>query len=159
MYHFKNDLFIMASLYKYHPENVSTTYPGEYTPPQFDWDELMKELRKPREGNINPSANVRELADHYIVEIMAPGHTKNDFIVSVNNNQLSVVVMSAKSHGEEESYKVHEFNMDCFSQVIELPKNIDTDFIRAEYTAGILSICFPKINEPTLNLVHRIIIY
>ena len=57
------------------------------------------------------------------------------------------------------NYRVHGFNFECFSHLIDLPDNIETDFISAEYEAGILSICFPKVDTPVVNTSHRIIIY
>jgi len=140
---------------KHHAE----TYPGEYHPPYFDWDDLMKELSRPHEGSVKPTANVSEEIDHYKVEIAAPGHNKEDFIVGINNTKLSIVAKKPAYSSETKRYRIHEFNFECFSHLIDLPEDIDPDFVRAEYRAGILAIYFPKISEPTINMVHRIIVY
>jgi HSP20 family molecular chaperone IbpA len=139
-------------------ENYSA-YPGEFKPPFYNWDEVMKEIQRPHEGSKKPSANVSEYIDHYKIEIMAPGHSKEDFIVGIDNNNLSVMVIQTKSSAGKENYRLHEFNFDWFSHIVELPANIDADFVRAEYRAGILSMCFPKVSTPTINTVHRIIVY
>jgi HSP20 family protein len=136
-----------------------SAYPGEYIPPHYNRDQVMEEIQRPHEGSKKPSANVSESAEYYKIEIMAPGHTREDFVVNTENNEVSVVVMQTKSTTEKESYSRHEFNFDWFSHKIKLPKNVDADFVRAEYKAGILSMYFPKLNKPAINTVHRIIVY
>src|SRR5664279_5299468 len=37
-----------------------------------------------------PACNILEESDHYVIEVAAPGLTRNDFKVSVVNNQLLV---------------------------------------------------------------------
>ncbi|UAY50773.1 Hsp20/alpha crystallin family protein [Ferruginibacter albus] len=147
----------MTTITSLQPENTYT-YPGTFNPPKFDWEELMKELGKPREGKINPSVNIIEHIDYYKVELAVPGLTKDDFVVNVQDNQLSIVVMKPKETNAI-NYHVHGFNFECFSHLIDLPGNIETDFISAEYEAGILSICFPKVDAPVVNTSHRIVIY
>lgn len=142
-----------------HKKHYAETYPGEYHPPFFDWDDLLIELRKSREGSSKPTANVSEEADHYKVEIAAPGHNKEDFIVNIHDKKLSVVARRPAYATGTQRYRIHEFNFECFSHLVELPDDIDPDFVRAEYRKGILAIYFPKVSAPAINMVHRIIIY
>lgn len=134
-------------------------YPGEYRPAFHNWNEIMMEVKRPHEGSCKPSANISECSEYFKIEIIAPGHSRSDFMVSLNENILSVIAIKPKQENEQRSYRLHEFNFEYFSHELKLPENIDADFVRAEYKDGILSISFPKTSEPTSNMVHQIIVY
>jgi HSP20 family protein len=140
-------------------ENCSV-YPGEYKPLVIDFGEVKEKFYTLREGTSQPVANIIECADHYKIEVVVPGHSKDDFIVTTDNGHLNVFAIRQKSKNKEQPfYHSHEFNYDFFEHSIQLPGNIDTDFVRAEYKAGILSICFQKTDKPVLNTYHQIIVY
>jgi len=135
-------------------------YPGEYHPPDYDWGKLMKELRQTRKKAGKSLATVEEYADHYKVEIAAPGHQKEDFFVTIHRNTLHVIVFRSRPGRKERTITPSgEFSFECFEELVELPENIDTDFIRAEYKAGMLCICFPKADNPVLSASHPVIVY
>jgi HSP20 family molecular chaperone IbpA len=91
---------------------------------------------------------------------MAPGHSRVDFIAMTDKGHLNVFAIRRKSQTEEQPvYHSHEFNYDCFEHSILLPKNIDTDFVRAEYKAGILCVCFPKTDKLVSHHFQQIIVY
>jgi HSP20 family protein len=136
-----------------------SAYPGEYRPPPFQWKELRKELNKPPKGGSRPKVNISECADYYKIEIAAPGHCKEDFIIGIKRNKLSIVVLQQKKVVEEQYSQLQEFNYHCFAHSIDLPQNADPDFVRAEYTEGILCMCFTKTEQAALTTVHQVIVY
>jgi len=134
------------------------TYPGEYVPAPLRIDELLSELQVPHEGAAAPLTNVLEEADAFTIEVAAPGLKTGDFLVSIRRNVLSVSVLH-KEAACNKKYHQHEFNYRCFKREIELPVNIDTDFISAAYKNGILKIWLPKSKGEIVSDVERIIVY
>lgn len=134
----------------------SYAYPGAYSPPAFDWEELNKLL----EESVKLDANICECPVFYKIDIVAPGHKREDFIVSVDNNNLDILAFCKEpvSSGPQH-FHMHEFNYNCFHHRIVLPENIDIVFVRAEYKDGILSFYFPKTTVPELNKKQQIVVY
>jgi len=143
----------------YYPDN--SIYPGEYTPIQHKFDMLVEELSKPHEGASNPACNIRETSEYFKIELAAPGLKREDFYVSINENRnLSISSLHEEMNRiENENYYEYTFNYECFNRELLLPENIDTDFIRAEYRAGILSILFLKTEKQYQSRISTIIIY
>lgn len=136
------------------------TYPGTYIPLSFNWQDAMKDIRASRAASFKPLANVCENEDHYQVDIAAPGHNKEDFIVHLKNRRLEIVACISKKLSSEKSvYHRHEFNFDSFDKVLKLPHNVDADLISAKYHDGILSFYLPKTTTPDKEAVHKIIVY
>ena len=91
----------------------------------------------------------------------APGLQREDFFVSIN--ELGLLSISAlhkePKRIENEKYQRHTFNYECFTHELILPENIDTDFNKAEYNAGILYIWFLKTEKPYQKRASTIIVY
>ena len=138
-----------------------STYPGEYTPIQHKFETLPEELSKPHEGASNPTENICETPEYYKIELAAPGLKREDFFVGVNKHgHLSISALHKELNRiENEKYQKHTFNYECFNRELLLPENIDTDFIKAEYRAGILSILFLKTERPYQKRTSTIIVY
>ena len=134
-------------------------YPGEYIPPPFVWEDVISELNRSETELLHPHTNISETDEYVKVEIAAPGHRKEDFIVSVHNGQLSLIVLRRKPEASSEDYHQHEFSYGCFAHRVSLPDNIDPDFSRGEYLDGVLTFYFPKVKRPVPNIVHRLVIY
>lgn len=135
------------------------TYPGEYIPAHLTLDELMAELQNPHEGEANPLINLAEMPDAFIIEVAAPGLKSGDFLVSIDENVLTIAVLHKEAANANKLYHQHEFNYSCFKREIVIPGNVDADFLSAVYEDGILCIRLPKSKEQVMNHVERIIIY
>ena len=98
-----------------------------------------------------PAINVIENEKDYKVELAAPGMTKNDFKVSVDESNNLVICMEKKDEKKEEKkdkkYLRREFSYSKFQQTILLPENVEKDKISAKVEHGILSIEIPKMKE------------
>src|SRR5450432_1454681 len=123
-----------------------STYPGEYTPIQRTFEMLAEELSKPHEGASIPEHNICETQEYYKIELAAPGLKREDFFVNINERgHLSISALHKEPNRiENEKYRKHTFNYECFTHEVLLPENIDTNFNKAEYNAGILYIWFLK---------------
>ncbi|WP_372644731.1 Hsp20/alpha crystallin family protein [Ancylomarina sp.] len=96
-----------------------------------------------------PAVNVREDDHEFTIEVAAPGMKRNDFNISLDNNQLTI---SSEIKREDESkngkYSRKEFSYQSFQRSFRLPVDlIDGDKIAAKYDEGILSIHLPKKEE------------
>jgi HSP20 family protein len=141
-------------------EEIST-YPGEYKYVARKFELLEEELLKPLEGASIPAYNICESTDYYKIELAVPGLKREDFFVNINEHgHLSVSALHKdQKRLENEKYHKHTFNYDCFSRQFLLPENIDTDFIKAEYRAGILSLWFIKTEKKYTKSPSRVIVY
>jgi HSP20 family protein len=138
-----------------------TTYPGEYTPLQLKFDTLEAELLKPHKGSKTPAYNVCETSEYYKIELAAPGLQREDFFVNITDHgHLSISALHEEPiRIEKEKYKKQAFNYECFNRELLLPENVDTDFIKAEYRKGILSLWFLKTEKQYQKRASTIIVY
>lgn len=96
-----------------------------------------------------PSVNIKETADHYEVEVAAPGLDKNDFKVTLDGNLLTISSEKEnKQTFEQENFTRREFSYQSFQRSFELPKNVvDEENISARYENGLLYLSIPKKEE------------
>ena len=138
-----------------------STYPGKYTPIQHSFEMLAEELSKHHEGACSPAVNICETQEYYKIELAAPGLKREDFFVNINDQgHLSISALHKDpNRTQNEKYRKHTFNYECFTRELLLPENIDTAFIKAEYHAGILSIWFLKTEKPYQKRASMIVVY
>jgi HSP20 family protein len=138
-----------------------STYPGEYIPIQSKFEMLAEELSKRHKGASTPACNICETAEYYKIEVAAPGLRREDFFVSINEQgHLSISALhKGPKRAQNEKYRKQAFNYECFTLTLLLPVNIDTNFSKAEYSEGILSIWFLKTKKPYQKRSSMVIVY
>ena len=102
-----------------------------------------------------PAVNVIETEKEYKVEIAAPGLTRDDFKIDINEDNELTVSMEKKVEKNEESekegkkhtYLRREFSYSSFRQRMILPDNVNVDNIDAKMENGVLTIDIPKKTE------------
>lgn len=98
-----------------------------------------------------PAINVIETEKAYKVELAAPGMTKEDFNVRIDEENNLVISMEKKTENKEEKkdgrYLRREFSYSKFQQTMILPENVDKDHISAQVENGVLNIELPKLSE------------
>lgn len=102
-----------------------------------------------------PAVNVIETEKEYKVEIAAPGLTRDDFKIDINEDNEITVSMEKKSEKEEcpakeckkHTYLRREFSYSSFRQRMILPDNVKVDEINAKMENGVLTIEIPKRTE------------
>lgn len=109
--------------------------------------------------NLTPSVNICETEDKFGLELAAPGLKKEDFNINLDNNVLTISA-ELKNESEEKSEKLirREFNFSSFNRSFSLPKMIDLDNIKADYTNGILKVTLPKREEAKVAVNRQIAI-
>ena len=96
-----------------------------------------------------PSVNIKEDTDGFEVEMAAPGFSKNDFTIELNNDVLTI---SSEKKIENETkdnqrFTKREFSYQSFSRSFTLPNTADNEKIGAKYENGILRVSIPKKEE------------
>ena len=81
-----------------------------------------------------PAINVFETAKEYKVELAAPGMTKEDFNVHIDEENNLVISMEKKTDTK-------------FQQTMILPDDVDKEKIGAHVENGVLNITLPKFTE------------
>ena len=86
------------------------------------------------------------------IEVAAPGVSKEDFKINLENQTLTVFSEIKEENEESKSnYTRREFAYNNFSRSFTLPKNIVADKIKADYKDGILIISIPKDEKTKLT--------
>lgn len=99
-----------------------------------------------------PSVNILETKDYFRVELAAPGMSKEDFDLRVEQGYLVISgkkeeSKKEKKSGENEKYHRREFSYSAFQRTFSLPEVVDSDKIEANYHDGILLVNLPKKEE------------
>ena len=117
-----------------------------FTRDLFDWD-----FRNNSSTNTTlPSVNIIEDNDGFMVEMAAPGMTKKDFQLELDNGTLTISSQKEieKELKEDAHYTRREFSYQSFQRSFYLPKAIvDESKIKAKYENGILRVLIPKKEE------------
>ncbi|MDD3061211.1 MAG: Hsp20/alpha crystallin family protein [Massilibacteroides sp.] len=107
-----------------------------------------------------PSINVIETEKDYKIEVAAPGMTKEDFNVRLDEDGNLVISMEKKTENNEKKegrYLRREFSYSKFQQAMILPDNVDKESINAKVDNGVLNIIIPKKAEDKTQNAGKVI--
>jgi HSP20 family protein len=108
-----------------------------------------------------PAINVIESEKDYKVEVAAPGMTKDDFNIRIDEDNNLVISMEKKAENKDEKkdgrYLRREFSYTKFQQTMILPDNVDKEKISAQVENGVLAIDLPKLSEEDIKKPQRTI--
>ncbi len=124
------------------------------------FDEFFKPGYTPQSRAFHkvPAVNVKEDERSYQIDIAAPGLSKEDFNVALENDVLSISAESKKEEEQTETnYTRKEFAYSEFRRTFSLPENkVDVDAVSANYRDGVLSITLPKLEVGTKDAKREI---
>jgi HSP20 family protein len=105
-----------------------------------------------------PSVNIKETKDDVKLEVAAPGMSKDNFKVILENDYLTVSAEKQNDmESKDENYDRKEFSYESFQRSFYLPENmVKADKIDAKYSDGILHITVPKAEEAKAKEPKRI---
>lgn len=115
----------------------------------FDNDFWMTSTKK----NVTaPAVNVIDEEKEYKVEVAAPGMTKEDFQIKLDNDNNLIIALEKKTQNENHDKKTNkylrrEFSYSKFQQAFTLPDDVEKEKITAKMNDGVLTIDIPK-KEP-----------
>ncbi|MFX0557874.1 Hsp20/alpha crystallin family protein [Maribacter sp. CXY002] len=123
----------------------------------FDMDDFFDNRRWVRDmlpdrfwngKRTEPALNIKETEDHFEIELAAPGFTKKDFEVTIDDGCLNIAAEKSTSEEEkEENYTRKEFSYQAFERSLQLPDSVKEEAIKASYKDGILSFNLAKKEE------------
>lgn len=92
-----------------------------------------------------PAINVKEAKDFYLIELAAPGLSKKDFEITIDDGYLKILVeKSSKKEEESDKYTRREFSYNSFERTLLLPEDVIEEEVRAKYENGILKFKLSK---------------
>lgn len=92
-----------------------------------------------------PSVNIVERTDAFELQMLAPGFSKEDLKLSIENDVLTISAdKKTEALKETERYTRREFAHSTFSRGFRLPETVNTEGIKADLTDGVLHVHIPK---------------
>lgn len=132
-----------------------------------DWiskafNDFFKNDYMPRANATAPAINVKETPQAYVVELAAPGASKDDFIVNINDEGNLALKLERKENEQESDKQYHylrrEFSYTKYEQTLILPDDVDKEKIAAKVENGVLTIHLPKLDEQKVKVQRAIAI-
>lgn len=140
-------------------------------------DILREDLVRPtivsQKRATTPMCNLLESDTAYTIQLAAPGLTKNDVEVKLDEDDALVISMEKKEdHQNEEKEESHEvakveqhpvrylrreFMHQSFAQRLLLPEDADKESISAKMENGVLEVVIPKIKQEEKTPIARTI--
>jgi HSP20 family protein len=106
-----------------------------------------------------PAVNIIEGKDDFKIEVAAPGLSKEDFRINLDNDLLTISAnKEVKNEEQNETYTRREFSYSSFCRSFTLPETVDGEKISASQKEGILTIHVPKKEEAKVKPAREIAI-
>ena len=141
---------------------VSRKYNQNWIPELFN--DFFTDEWVDRTGNSTPAINVIENEHGFELELAAPGMTKEDFKVSLDEEGDLVINMEKKEENKENKegkrhgrYLRREFSYAKFQQTMILPEDADKENISASVENGVLKVNIPKLEVKEIPQTRKMI--
>jgi len=92
-----------------------------------------------------PAVDIFETRDTIVVKVEVPGMDKNEFFVSIKNNNLIIKgERGIKKGKKEEHYSRAERAYGPFQRIFSLPCEVEQSNLEAKYSNGIIELVLKK---------------
>ena len=101
-------------------------------------------------GTNIPAVNIQESDENFLVAVAAPGKTKEDFNIELDNDVLTISSEEKKENETTDNksrFTRKEFSYTNFKRAFSLPETVNSEKISASYNNGVLEIMLPKKEE------------
>lgn len=99
-------------------------------------------------SNFVPAVNTREGDYAYHIEVDLPGIKKDEMTIELKDDSLVISgERKFKNELKQDNYYKLESTYGKFQRTFSLPKDVDFENIKAEYSEGVLEICIPKMHK------------
>lgn len=113
------------------------------------FDEFWGRDFAPASTRLNtPAVNIKETETGFVLDIVAPGYSKEDVSINLEENVLTIASeKQAETSDKTETYTRKEFQYSSFKRSFTLPDSVNQNDVKATFKNGILSIALPKKEE------------
>ena len=131
-------------------------YRDSWLPEVFN--DFLNTTNMPKTNATAPAINVLETETDYTVEVAAPGLSKDDFEVNINNDGDLTIKMEKKSDEKEQKahYLRREFAYSKYEQTLILPDDVEKEHIAARVVNGVLTVTLPTIKVDVQKIARQI---
>lgn len=131
---------------------ISNFFDDFFTRDLFNWPSSSAT------GTSIPKVNIYETDAEFHVEMAAPGMSKDDFKVELDNNMLTISSQkeSENVQDDKKNYQRREYSFQSFVRSFHLPDSAEAEKINAKYADGILQLIIPKKEEAKRKPVKTI---
>lgn len=102
-----------------------------------------------------PAINIQQNENGFTVEVAAPGMTKEDCVVRIDEENNLVISFEKKNEQEEKdkkgAYLRREFSYTQFQRRMILPDNVEKEKISAKVENGVLTVEIPTVEEEKVS--------
>jgi HSP20 family protein len=92
--------------------------------------------------------NIKETEKEFLIELVAPGLSKENFGISLDDNLLTVSAeKNEEAANENEKLIRREYKFGSFKRSFTMDKKVDAEKIAAQYVNGVLTLTLPKKEE------------
>ena len=99
-------------------------------------------------GTRTPAIEIYEEKDDVVVKAELPGMKREDLELNISDNLLTIKGEKKKEEEvKEKGYYYSERSYGGFTRTVEIPKDVQTDKVRASFKDGVLEIRIPKTEE------------
>lgn len=92
-----------------------------------------------------PRIDVREEGEHFTVTALLPGIDPRELEMTVLGNTLTLAGERRAEAAENVTWHRRERGAGKFLRTIDLPVEIDSDQVKADYRDGVLTVTLPKV--------------
>jgi HSP20 family protein len=123
---------------------------GEATLLQHRLDSIFEELGWQPEGDVQkssfvPAVDVFEDAQKVVVKIDVPGIRQEDLDIRLENQTLTVKgEKKSETQAQKANFHRIERSHGSFTRTFTIPQTVDTESVKANYDAGVLTITLGK---------------
>lgn len=126
---------------------INRSYVPAYWDDFFN-DKFFNQLNGKNSNGNSVAVNVYEEDKSYTIEVAAPGVSRKDFKLEIENDVLTISTEQKESKEDKNrNFLRREFNYRSFKRSFELPESVDQEKIQATHEAGILTLSLPKKEE------------
>jgi HSP20 family protein len=126
--------------------------------PFTELDSMERRMRRLFEGIgfapvLAPAADVYETDDEFVVELEVPGYEEKELSIEVSDHTLAVKGSRGKIREEKtKEFTLHERLEREFERRFVLPREADTEHVKAVFSKGVLEVHAQKV--PTAKAKH-----
>jgi HSP20 family protein len=102
-------------------------------------------------GNHEPSVNIYNQENSFMIELAVPGYAKEDFSINLEQNTLKINAEAKQNEVSDDKFLRREFSLNGVNRNFTLPKSIDTEKISADFRDGLLKITLPRKEETVIK--------